>query len=474
VHAILLRQLRRGGLDASALPSDMEAWMAFLQAVNRAYELADHDRYLLERSLSLSSEEMGELHAQLAAERDTITTVICSLAEGVCALDCQGAILFINPEARRLLRLPVDDMLVGLKLDDLVKARTSDGHSLGDVLAKPPADSGREMKLVVDGNETTVITLSIAPLGLQREGLVMTLRDVTEQTKLETERSELNRRLLEVSRQAGMAEVASGVLHNVGNVLNSVNVSATITSDMIRETKAVAIAKLAELLKCNASRLGEFLTSDPAGRTIPEYVSQLATHLEDERRQVLGELAQLRKNIDHIREIVVTQQSYAKVAGVKEREQMSALVDDALRVTEAALVRHQITVTRDFEPSPDVLVERHQVLQIVINLITNAKQAMQPLAPAARRLTLRVRPGEGTVVLQVRDNGMGISSENLTRVFLHGFTTRRDGHGFGLHSAALAAKSLGGSIRADSDGSGHGATFTLEIPAEARCARMAA
>ena len=62
------------------------------------------------------------------------------------------------------------------------------------------------------------------------------------------------------------------------------------------------------------------------------------------------------------------------------------------------------------------------------------------------------------------DNGIGIPADNLTRIFGHGFTTRKEGHGFGLHSGALAAKELGGALTVESDGPGKGATFTLEFP----------
>jgi len=279
------------------------------------------------------------------------------------------------------------------------------------------------------------------------------------------ELAEAQQRLIEASRQAGMAEVATGVLHNVGNVLNSVNVSANLVIESVRESKVTGLAKLAALLGEQAGDLGRFVAEDPRGRQIPTYVGALAENLLNERTRVLGELDGLRKHVDHIKEIVVMQQSYAKVSGVIETVPASQLVDDALHLNAGALVRHGVSVCREFEPVADIAVEKHKVLQILVNLIRNAKYALDEGAPARKLLRVRVAPaGPERIRIEVVDNGVGIAPENLTRIFQHGFTTRDHGHGFGLHSGALAAKELGGSLTAHSDGLGAGARFSLELP----------
>ena len=183
----------------------------------------------------------------------------------------------------------------------------------------------------------------------------------------------------------------------------------------------------------------------------------------------LGELATLRKNIDHIKEIVAMQQSFGKVSGVTEKIEVTDLVEDALRLNEAALERHRIQVRRDYQSRlPVITVERHKVLQILVNLIANAKNACDEPDLNDRRLTLAVRNGGSRISISIADNGVGIAHENLTRIFNLGFTTRKNGHGFGLHSGALAAKELGGQLLAHSDGPGQGAIFTLELPLSPR------
>jgi len=267
------------------------------------------------------------------------------------------------------------------------------------------------------------------------------------------------------SRQAGMAEVATGVLHNVGNVLNSVNVSATLLRDQVRKSETHALLKAAELLKQKNGDLGAFLTSDPQGKLMPEFIIQIAGQLHKEQENISHELEQLTKNVDHIKDIVAMQQSYARVAGVVENVALASLVEDALQINAAALTRHGVTVIRQFEEVPLLMVDKHKVLQILINFIRNAKYALDECTQDEKRLIITIAKTDGEcVMVRVKDNGIGIPPENLTRIFSHGFTTRPTGHGFGLHLGALNAREMGGSLSATSAGTGRGATFTLILP----------
>jgi len=271
--------------------------------------------------------------------------------------------------------------------------------------------------------------------------------------------------LMEISRKAGMAEVATSVLHNVGNVLNSVNVSATLVFDQLKDSKLSSLPRVASLLQEKKSGLGEFLTQDPKGRQVPAYLVQLAEHLDKERSGHLQELEVLRKNIDHIKEIVAMQQTYARVSGVAEHIPVAELVEDALRLSAEALKRHQVEVLRDYgSASAMISVEKHKALQILVNVISNAKAACDESREKVKQLKISVNQQGSRVRISFADNGVGIAEENLARIFGLGFTTRKDGHGFGLHSAALAARDLGGALLAHSDGLGKGATFTLELP----------
>jgi C4-dicarboxylate-specific signal transduction histidine kinase len=221
-----------------------------------------------------------------------------------------------------------------------------------------------------------------------------------------------------------------------------------------------------ELLEQNRADLPGFFATGGRAEQVRDYLKLVADQLDDHQRQVLEELQSLATNIGHIKEIVTVQQSYARVAGVTERQSLPALVEDAVRVHADALGRHRVKIARDFDALPEVPVDKHKLLQILVNLISNAEYALCHSQNAERVLTLRIKLlGENRPCVVVADNGIGIAPKNLTRIFSHGFTTRRDGHGFGLHSGALAAREMGGNLRVESNGLGQGATFTLELPA---------
>ena len=290
--------------------------------------------------------------------------------------------------------------------------------------------------------------------------------EIETRKRSQQELESMQQRLMDASRQAGMAEVATGVLHNVGNVLNSVNVSATLLQERLRKSKLSSLVGTADLLQAHAGELTAFLSKDPRGKLIPGFIIKLAAYLSAEQDETVQELSLLSGNIEHIKEVVARQQSYARVSGVMEFLSPVQLVEVVLRMNEAGLTRHGITVVREFSEVPDVAIDKHKALQILVNLVRNAEHALMAASSREKRLTIRVSlASSDRVRIVVKDNGVGIPTENLTRIFGHGFTTKKEGHGFGLHSGALAAKEMGGSITAQSEGLGKGAEFTLELPA---------
>lgn len=272
------------------------------------------------------------------------------------------------------------------------------------------------------------------------------------------------RDLMEASRQAGMAEVATSVLHNVGNVLNSVNVCSSCAADTLRKSQAGKLIKVAALLREHEAQLESFFATDPRARQLPGYLTQLADHIRESHHRTLQELADLQKHIDHIKDVVALQQNFAKAGGLIEPHDIQGIVEEALHMSESSLLRHDIQLVREFTSNSIVPIEKHKLLQILVNLISNAKQACDEAGRDEKQITLRVLNEAGRVCISVTDNGVGIPPENLDRIFNHGFTTKKNGHGFGLHSGANAAREMGGHLHVHSDGLGCGATFTLELP----------
>lgn len=294
------------------------------------------------------------------------------------------------------------------------------------------------------------------------------VQEIEERKRIQAERELLNRKLLERSRSVGMADVASTVLHNVGNVLNSLNISVDVAMRALKRVPVDDIAVIASLLQQHRHELADYLSEDAQGKQIPAYLAMLAESVTAHQAQVESELIGLSRNVDHIRHVVDRQVHLARPERMMcEPVRFRELMEQALAIYRPALDRRGCEIVERYDKELEGLCDRHQVLQILVNLVSNAHNAMDAVPDQSHRLTLQVgvaKDRPGFVRFEVIDTGVGIAGEHLPRLFTQRFTTRSDGHGIGLHSAALAAKSLGGTLRAKSDGPRRGATFTLDLP----------
>lgn len=290
-------------------------------------------------------------------------------------------------------------------------------------------------------------------------------REVEERQRAEMELKELQPQLIEASRDAGRAEVATGVLHNVGNVLNSVNISMTELREMLSNSSLPFLEKSVAMIGEHKDDLADFLAHDPKGKLLPGFLERLCATLLRERQAVAAEVAAMERHLDHVKNIVSMQQNYARPSGMLEALDPAALVEDALNLVAGALEKHQITVERKMESAQFVLADRNKTLQILVNLLVNSRQAIVEGRSDKRLIQIEVRPAlENRVAIAITDSGVGIPFENLVKIFRHGFTTKHGGHGFGLHASVLAAREMNGDLQAQSPGPGLGASFTLELP----------
>lgn len=411
------------------------------------------------------AKEAAELSAgSLRVSEERFRSLSTAAPLGIFQVDVAGRFVYCNP---RLLEM------FGMSREEVL------GYGWSRRLGRPDqrwlrsrwisADtSGWSREFEMEAGDGTMRWLHFAASAADQSGSrAGTVADVTERRRAEAEREALNTQLREASRRAGMAEVATGVLHNVGNVLNSVNVSATFLHDRLRSSRVDAVAKLSTLV-AEQPDFAAFVAHDSRGKVLPAYLVKLAHLLDQERHDLVREVDGLRSHVDHIKQIVMMQQSLARASGVTERCAPVDMVEEALGVDAESCRKHGITVVRAFSNAPEVVVERHKVLQVLINLVTNAKHAMKE-GGTGRTLTARLDwCDEAGLRIEIRDSGVGIEPENLARVFNHGFTSRADGHGFGLHSSALAAKEMGGSLMGMSDGPGQGAAFVVTLPASIR------
>lgn len=296
-------------------------------------------------------------------------------------------------------------------------------------------------------------------------GVFGTNKDVTAAKLMEEELEKANRDLREMSRLAGMAEAATGVVHNVGNVLNGVNVSSGVLALGLRQLKVESFGKVCGMLREHSGDMSEFLTRHAQGKHVLTFLDAFHRDLAATQSQLLSELDSLEQCVGHIKEIVSIQQSYATMRGLVEDIEVDGIVEDALKISQGSFLRHGVQIEREFRAVPKITGERGKILQILHNLLRNAKHALDDGTNPDKIIEIRIEPASADMVrVVIRDTGIGILPENLTPIFAQGFTTRKGGHGFGLHSSANAAKEMHGSLNAHSEGLGQGATFTLELP----------
>ncbi|QEG21276.1 ATP-binding protein [Mariniblastus fucicola] len=289
-------------------------------------------------------------------------------------------------------------------------------------------------------------------------------RDITAQREMELELHKSNQKLVDASRRAGMAEIATNVLHNVGNVLTSVKISVSHSGDLCEGFAFDKIERVADLIEQHGTD-EDFFAPESRGSHIPEFLRQLTKSFEAEQSKVRAELANCRRHLDHISTIVAQQQDYATASKVIERVDLSKLISDAITMSSSSLENHNIRVVRDFDEGLLVETDKHQILQIIVNLIRNAKHACLESESLPKQIMISASNiGQDRFSIRVSDNGIGIAKENILKLFTYGFTTRDKGKGFGLHSCANSARELGGSLAVKSEGLGKGATFVLTLP----------
>jgi PAS domain S-box-containing protein len=460
-----VRAKKAGNDEVGVLTDTFNLMLEQIQAQDSALQSAQAE--LRDQIQSLAREIEERKAAQFAQER--LIEINEATPDFVGRADLTGRTFYINPAGRKMFGLAPDLDVNTLKISDYHPDWV---NKLIKEEALPTARlkgswSGETALLHRNGGEVHVSQVIIAHKNAagEVESFSTVMRDMSERRAAEDALRESQEQLLKSSRLAGMAEVATSVLHNVGNVLNSVNVSGNIISERIRSSKIETLHRTAKLILDHQKDLANFITNDPRGQRISEMLTAISNVLREEHNELVNEIDIINSNIGHIKEIVAMQQNYSRVSGVSEIIEVAQLVESAIKMNAISLARHRIEVIQNFSAAPKVQLDRHKVLQILVNLLANAKQAVDESGRTDKQITVKIqRNSDQFISIMVQDNGIGIESSNLARIFSHGFTTKKTGHGYGLHSGALAATEVGGSLKVQSDGLGTGATFTLELP----------
>ncbi|MBL8810326.1 MAG: PAS domain S-box protein [Planctomycetaceae bacterium] len=404
--------------------------------------------------LALEQREWHDVTMELA--RDAILTVdmggniVASnkAAEAMTLEDPTGAVSLQNAA--------ISQYLFGQRHD--IMQRLKDAASDGHLCLKEHVITNIGRRIAVE------VSVSRIPIAGQTH-LLLIVRDSSAREQVERQVEEANQMLIDAAHLAGKAEIATSVLHNVGNVLTSISVLSTTLQERVSSNHVPSLRKVVGLLDSQQSRLGDFFDNDPRGKQLPAYLRSLSATLETEQQGLISELQALDVNVDHAKRIVAAQQNLARGYCFEEEINLRDILDNATTVVRASFERHHVQLNLDADETPVVVTDRHKLIQILVNLFTNAKDAVLHLPAAERQISVRVSClNSESLRIDVTDGGIGISRDHLTRIFSQGFTTKSSGHGFGLHYCGLAASSLGGSLTVFSDGPGKGATFSLQIP----------
>lgn len=438
-------------------------WVKVLQKTNK--QLLEAEAILQQQSLDLK-----KMVEDLGIREERIRAILAAAGDGIIVTDEQGVIEICNRAAETIFNDSACSLLsqnvatyFGVTEDGEGRIQPLDIHSLTQ------KKGAIECLGIRKDQQTRPIELTISRSLLNnRISYIIVFRDIEQRKRGEADLARLNQQLLSTARLAGMAEVATSVLHNVGNVLNSINVSARILLERDNQQAIQGLIKASELVDENRSSLDLFFREHSVGQRFPEYLKQLAEYWNQECALMHKELESLNDKVHHIKSVVAMQQSLSGPSNVIEKISLDQLLEEAISINSETLERSRIEIVRDYEQFPVIEIDRVKVVQVLVNLLKNAAEALNEASGEKKILTLRIKASSPDYVqVEVTDNGKGIKPEDLTRIFSYGFTTKVYGHGFGLHSSSLTVQGMGGTLKAYSDGPNQGATFILLLPTHA-------
>lgn len=423
-----------------------------LDAINRSYEHYERDHVLGKHSLEVSSDELHELATEVQNKEKFTRAILHAASDGILVINEKNEIEVCNPVAEEYLGL------------------NKQCEALYGSPSLPSQEGLHEHTLTRADGSFLPVEISVSEITIAQKKLhIYIIRDITARKESENKialaqqkERELQKELVLAARQAGMMQVATSVLHNVGNILTTVNTSVAMLRDLIVHSELKHLPKIMELIAQHKNDLPFYLTEDSQGKHLIDLLKGISNSWEEENKKRVDELAILEKNIQYIKNVIKVQQSMSGVVGIKERVDINLLLDELITMHTQELDRQNIKIIREYHPIKEVLLDRVRLLQILVNLLRNAIESFHNGKKKERTITIRTAiPEKNTVRIDITDNGCGIEKNNLVRVFSYAFTTKESGHGFGLHNSAILAKEMGGNLMAYSNGLDRGATFSL-------------
>jgi PAS domain S-box-containing protein len=445
--SLLNRQVKRYLKENTLLTSDLKE---LLEAVNRSYKHYERDHILGKQSLEISSSELQQLAEELKDRENFTRAVLDAASDGILVIDENQNIVICNPAAALFLGFKDEKNLLGKSLNSLFPI--PEKKSIFELSLKKEDES--DLSIEVSSSEIIVH---------ERKVTLFVLRDMTihkESEKTQKRELELQKQLVTVARQAGMMQVATSILHNIGNVLTTLNISVTLLQEIISFSELNHFPKIAHLIEEHKENLVGYLFQDPKGKFLPEFIVVLAQLWEKENLHMRNELDLIEKNVQHIKNIIKLQQSMSGTLGIKEKVEINHLLDELVAMEAKEFEKYDIEIFKEYSDIPEISLDRGRLMQILVNIIRNALDALKE-QKESKKIIYRTVLVNQKIRIEISDTGCGIDKKNLINIFSYGFTTKKEGHGFGLHTSAILAREMGGQLIANSEGVGKGATFTL-------------
>lgn len=468
LYLSLKRIMDRLGLNQNQLPTQLSQWQDFINRVNNSFYDAEQERYLLERSMEISSKEFYELTDRFESA-ESIAHI------GHWTFYPNENKIFWSKEMYNIFGLNMADILPSRETflalihdEDRERIMQFSANAIQNGVAYEteyrmyrPSDKkliwvyAKGLPLLIRSSQETALKYPYNLTGI--------LMDITERKESEKKLFEANQQLVQLSRQAGMSEIAAMVLHNIGNILNSAGVSVVMAAEALENSEISSLSKVSTLMREQIALDPNYLVSHEKGKLIPGYLIELSDVISKERDEVAAELKNLTEHLDHIKKIVDAQNDIAGIRVVNEPVSMVDICETALKMCYTAS-SNDVEIIREYDFKEPIFSDKTKIMQIMVNLIRNALDSLKYVKNTqSKKIILSIRESEqkNLVEFSVKDNGVGIPKNQIDKIFLMGFTTKINGHGFGLHNSANAAKEMHGSLVAKSDGAGCGATFIL-------------
>jgi PAS domain S-box-containing protein len=459
-HRLLDRQLRRLGLDAGTPPSG-EAWSQLLTQVERTYETIDRERYLVERSFQLASQEMQDLNARLSQEHDTLASVFRAAPIGLAILDPAGCFLQLNRTLEELTGFASEET-VGKPLwgmmpaDDALAVR----QSFEDLITRKVATLHEQHRLVAKDGRTPIVEIVLSTVVDDEDKIqlvIESVEDITGKIGLELE-------LRQAQKLESVGRLAAGIAHEINTPIQFIGDNVNFLSSSFEQMLGLCECYRRACAKAGCAPLS-------AGELEDLRREEERADFEYIRANVASSIASTIDGVGRVAKIVQSMKAFAHPdQGERATADLNAALRDTLTVATNEL-KYVATVETDFGDIPAVACFVSDLNQVFLNLLVNAAHAIgDVLGRSGQRGVIRVRSYlEGSlVVVAISDTGTGIPEAVRGRIFDPFFTTKEVGKGTGQGLAlarVVVVEQHGGTLTFETE-MGKGTTFFVRIPCD--------